>query len=125
METKENTIFKQVNEWFIENDNKRVQMKNEAYKKIQELVATFGKDNGNNKIIFNFAENDMPCIMDYCGFDGEAYPREIQFIEMDKEYGGMALVYGDLKYEYIKFSDTTLSDRMYLLNEMLYLINNN
>lgn len=119
MEIKDKKKFTEIQEWYLENHKAHLKMKDDCYIQTKALVKEYGVENETN-IVFTFNEDDQPCIMDYeSGFDSDAYSRNIQSIEYDKQYGGLVLMYGTEQYEYIKYSNVILSDRMYLLGELI------
>lgn len=116
--------LKKTTEAWVEKAKKtRQNLKDEAYEILTNLVKEMGEDEGEN-IVLNLEENDNTLhVMEYNGFDGDYIGRDITSIELSKEYGGISLIYGEEDYEFIKFSETLLSDRIYIIDEVLSLKN--
>lgn len=110
-------------ESWLENARKVTnQLKDESYELLTEIIKEHGQDCGED-IIFNVEDSDINLyVMEYGGFDGDYIGRDITTIELSKEYGGISLIYGEEDYEYISFEDVLLSDRIYIIDQLSYLL---
>lgn len=112
-------ILKKSEKWAKKARKARLKLEDEAYEIATELIREFGEDKGNN-IVINIEDSETSLyVMEYNGFDGDYIGRTITSIELSKEYGGISLIYGEDEYEYIKFSETLLSDRIYIVNTLI------
>ena len=112
----------EIKKWADDAVKIRQKIKDEAYEKTSELVKAYGEET-EDCYVFEFKEGDQPTVVDYeSGFDGDYDSRYIEKIELDKKYGGLSLIYGESEYEYMKYSDVSFSDRLYIIDEILNLV---
>lgn len=104
--------------WVKKARKAKCKLEDEAYDITTELIKKFGKEDKDNFVV-NLEERDNTLhVMEYNGFEGDYIGRDITSIELSKEYGGISLMYGEDEYDYIKYSDVLLSDRIYIINEL-------
>lgn len=115
MEIKDNKKFGKIQEWFINNNNLRLKMKDDCYIQTKALIKEFGEET-EDAFTFKFEEGIEPCIT-YIDEYAESY--YIQRITIYKQFHNVRLYYSDSNCDYIRYCDLNLDDRMYLLDEML------
>lgn len=98
------------------------ELESESYEIISELIREFGEDKG-NIIVINLEDNENSLyVMEYNGLDGCYVGRDIISIVLSKEDGGIILNYGEDYYEYIKYNDVLLSDKIYIINQLISIV---
>ena len=112
-------LVEKATEWVKKATDTRRKLKDEAYDIAEQIIRQYGKEDGEN-IVIDLTENgDTITVMEHDDYDGGWVARSIEKIELSKKYGGIVLVYGEEDYEYINFSETLLSDRVFIIDELL------
>lgn len=116
-------LKKKVEKWAEKATKTRLKLKDEAYALMDEIVREYGEDNGVN-IVIDLAEKDSTItVMEHDDYDGGYIARDIEKIELSKKYGGISLIYGEDDYDYIKYSDVMFSDRIFIIEELISILN--
>lgn len=123
MEIKDKKKFSEIQEWFLKNDKLRLKIKDECYIQTKALVQEYGIET-DESIIFAFDENDEPSVLNFSGCTGEPDYCFIQSIVYDKKYHNLTLLYGKEQWEYIKYNDVMITDRMGILETLINVILN-
>ena len=110
-------ILEKTNEWVDKSIETRCKLKEESYEILTELIKKFGKKKSKT-IVIDLSDEPLR-VLEFDNIDGEYVNQYITSIELSKEQGGIALIYGDDDYEYIRFSDVLLSDRIYIISELV------
>lgn len=114
-------IKKKAKKWVKKATKTRLKLKDEAYTIMDELIRNYGTDEGEN-IVINLVEHDNTItVMEHNDFDGGYIARDIERIELSKECGGISLIYGEDDYDYIKYSNVMFSDRIFIIDELMYI----
>lgn len=100
----------------------KVTLKDEAFTLMDEIIRKYGKDEGNN-IVIDLTEYDNPItVIDSANFDGGYVVRDIEKIELSKKQGGICLIYGEGKYECVRYGDVMFSDRIFMIGELMSIL---
>lgn len=114
-------IKKKAEEWAEKATDTRRKLEDEAYTIMDEIIRSYGEDEGDNIVIDLVERENTITVMEHDDYDGGYTARDIEKIELSKEYGGISLIYGEDDYEYIKYSDVLLSDRIFIITELMYI----
>ena len=109
-------VLEKANQWADQAVETRCRLKEESYEILTELIKKFGKKK-RKKIVVDLSDDPLR-VLEFDSIDGEYVNRYITSIELSREQGGIALIYGDDEFEYIRLSDTLLSDRVYIITEL-------
>ena len=112
-------IREKANEWVKKATETRRKLKDEAYTITEDIIKEYGKDEGKNIVIDLVEKDSTITVMEYDDYEGDYVARDIEKIELSKEYGGICLIYGEEDYDYIKYSNMLLFDRISLIDELM------
>ena len=116
-------LKKKADKWTKKATNTRRKLKDEAYTLMEEIIKEYGEDDGKNIVIDLVEQDNTITVQEYDDYDGGYVARDIEKIELSKEYGGISLIYGEDDYDYIKYSDVLLSDRIYIIEQLMCIFN--
>ena len=116
-------VKKKAKKWTKKATKTRLKLKDEAYTIMDELIRNYGKNEGDN-IVIDLTEHDSTItVQEYDDYDGGYVARDIEKIELSKEYGGISLIYGEDDYDYIKYSNVLFSDRIFIIEQLMSILN--
>lgn len=117
------SLKKTTEAWLRKAKKTKQTLENDAYEILTNLIKEIGEEKG-DKIVINLeGNNNILHVMDYDGFSGDYIGWDITSIELSKETGEIFLNYGEDAYDKIKFGETLLSDRIYIIDEVVTLKN--
>lgn len=109
-------VIETAEQWINKAIDTRLKLKEESYEMLTELIKKFGKKK-RKTIVIDLSDNPLR-VLEYDTIDGDYVSQYITSIELSRVQGGISLIYGEDDYEYISFSDTLLTDRIYIISQL-------